>query len=158
MKNRNFLTLCLCASVALTSCAAITPANANRDLTIGIASAGAAANAAEQEYQSGQIPQTPANRNAINTLGNAYNDARAAFLVVLTAESVYRGTQNMQIAACAPGVINLQINGAPATCATATANATKAQAQLAADNAALTAKVAAMGTQTTQVNALAKKQ
>ena len=151
--------LLLLASSIQIGCSARTVATAHQDITVGIASAGAAADAAEKEYQSGQIPQTDANRKAINALGNAYNEARSAFLVVLTAESVYRGAEAVQIAACAPGAsaTALQVNGAPATGPAATANVAGAQKQLDSANATLAAKVAAMGTQTAQVQALVKK-
>jgi hypothetical protein len=159
-RYRVVLASCLLASCLVSGCAARTTATAHQDITVGIASAGAAADAAEKEYQAKQIPQSDANRYAINALGNAYNEARAAFLVVLTAESVYRGSQSVQLAACAPGAAatDLKVNGAAVTCAAATANVTKAKAQLESDNAALSAKVAAMGASTSKVQGLVKKQ
>jgi hypothetical protein len=158
MKNRFFLAVALCGCIGLSSCAALSPAKTNRDITMGIASAGAAANSAENLYQTKQIPQTDANRKAINDLGSAYNEAKAAWLVVLTAESVYRGSQNVQLAVCAPGAAatDLKINGAAVSCPQATTNAAKAKAQLDADNAALAAKVSALSASTAAVQSLAK--
>ena len=148
----------LAIALATASCASLTPAKVNRDITTGIASAGAAADKAEEMYQTQQIPQTEKNRYAINALGNAYNEAREAWLLVLTAESVYRGSQQIQMSACAPGVkaTNMHVNGAAATCEGATANVAKAKEVLATQNAALTAKVSAMSSATAAVTALSK--
>lgn len=93
--------------LSLSGCAAMnakapTTASVNQSITTVIADAGAVANQAEQEYQSGQIPQTPAVRTAINDLGTAYNDARAAYVVELLATQAYQSAEVKQIAACAP--------------------------------------------------------
>src|SRR5260370_40905453 len=93
--------LCLAGVFALllltVSCAPKTAATVNRDVTTVIAGAGAAANQAEAEYNSKAIAQTPTNRNAINTLGEAYNQARNAFITVLNAESADRGAEQLQL-------------------------------------------------------------
>jgi hypothetical protein len=138
----------------LSGCAAKTAATVNRDITEVIAGAGGAANQAEQEYQSGKIAQTTTARKAINDLGEAYNQARTAYLTVLTAESVYQGALQTQLSACAPASSG---NTAPSTvCSTATTNANSAAAQLQADQAALNAKVSNLANQTQSVQAITK--
>lgn len=147
--------------LALHGCAAQNPAQptvatVNQDITQGLAGAIAAANTAEQLYNAGQIPQTAAARTAINTLGESYNDARAAYLI-------YLGAVSQQVAACQPAVTSttsagststpaasasaLAINGQAVTCASATTGVTNA-------SAALQAKVNAMTTATSAVTAL----
>lgn len=151
------LALVLFAGIQFTGCAAATPANAHQTVTEIVAGAGAAANTAEAQYASGAIAQTPANRTAINALGAAYNDARAAFLVVLRAEGTYTQALNAQIGVCAPGAPPTSINGQPLTCAAASASVTAAQTALATANSALTAKTSALSTATVAVNAIPKK-
>jgi len=153
------LALVLFAGIQFTGCAAANTASApaNQTITQIIAGAGAAASSAQAQYQGGQIPQTLAARTAINTLGAAYNDARAAFLVVLNAEAAYTQAQNAQIAICAPGTSPAAVNGLPITCASATASVATAQAALASANATLTTKANALSAATSAVKALPTK-
>lgn len=146
------------AGLALHGCAAQNPAQptvatVNQDVTQGLAGAIAAANTAEQLYNAGQIPQTAAARTAINTLGESYNDARAAYLI-------YLGAVSQQVAACQPAVTSttpggttstpaasassLAINGQAVTCASATTGITNASAALQAKITAMTAATGAV--------------
>ena len=132
-------------------------APANQTITEVIASAGAAANTAAQMYQSGQIPQTATARTAINDLGNAYNDAKTAYLAVLTAETTYQAAVNTQLTACAPTSSTAKTGtnvGSATTCQTATVHATSQKAELDSANATLSSKVSALTAKVTAVKAL----
>ena len=158
IKRTRSIAAILCLAFLLHGCAAATPAVVNRDITTGIADAGTVAIQAEQMYQAKQIPQTTANRNAINALGAAYSDAKDSYGVFLTAEAVYNGAVSVQLAACSPAAAgtNLQVNGQPATCPAATASVGTARTQLTAAQTAYNAKITTLGTQTTAVQALTK--
>jgi len=149
--------LCLAGVFALllltVSCAPKTAATVNRDVTTVIAGAGAAANQAEAEYNSKAIAQTPTNRNAINTLGEAYNQARNAFITVLNAESAYRGAEQLQLIGCSPASV-APANPPQVNCAQTTQNAQSAAVQLQSANAALNSAVANLSNQTKAVQAL----
>lgn len=145
-------TLCLVGAI-LTGCAAKTAATVNRDVTTAIAGAGAAANQAEQEYQNKTIAQTPAARNTINTLGEAYNQARNAFITVLNAESVYRGAEQLQLVACSPKTV-APANPPAVDCTQTTQNVAKAQTDLQAAQSDLNAKISSLAAQTKAVQAL----
>jgi hypothetical protein len=159
---RIFLALCLCASVAMGGCAAANGTKAsvplNENITAGIAAAGAAAIKAEQEYEAGQIPQTATNRQIINALGTAYNDALETYRLYLNAASIYQNAQSVQLAACAPNAAttNLQIGGKPADCPGATSAATSAQAALGGAQTTFNLKAAAMAHATAAVTAISK--
>lgn len=184
-KNDRWI-MAICALVlfglilSLSGCAARnakapTTASVNQSITTAIADAGAVANQAKQEYESGQLPQTAAVRTAINDLGTAYNDASAAYVEELRARAAFQSAQIQQIAACKPsttpvatppangvtptppaGNATLAAPAAPsADCQslTVTANATK----LAATNAStqLSQKISALTTKTSTVKAIA---
>ena len=141
-------------AVNLGGCSAITGTKAapvNQTVTTVIADAGTVAIQAEQMYQAGQIPQTATARTAINDLGAAYNDARAAWLAVLQAESVYRATVNTQLAACAPASAT---GGGADACKTATAQASTAKVASDTANAALSTKISVMVSKTATVKAI----
>jgi hypothetical protein len=145
--------LLLSSAVLLYACAPKTAATVNRDVTSVIAGAGAAANQAEQEYQNKVIAQTPAARTAINTLGEAYNQTRNAFIAVLNAESVYRGAEQLQLIACSPATV-APANPPAVNCAQTTQNVSNAQAQVQAAQADLSSKIANLANQTKAVQAL----
>jgi hypothetical protein len=126
-----------------------TAAPVNETITEVIADADTVAIQAEQMYQAGTIPQTTAARTAINDLGGAYNDAKVAFSLVLTAQAAYNGAQAAQVTACAPPSTSTQANAAECTAATATAAAR--QATLTAAQSALSTQVSALVTKTTAV-------
>jgi ABC-type Na+ efflux pump permease subunit len=138
-------------------CAAMHSAKAgsvNQNITVAIADAGTVANQAEQMYQTKQIPQTDAVRNSINGLGAAYNESKAAYLVLLTAEAVYQGTQNQQIMACTPTGDGKSITSGPGSCADATQKANSAKAQLDSSQSALNGKVSTMVSKTSAVKTI----
>jgi hypothetical protein len=155
---------------SIVGCAALHPTagTVNQDITQAIAGAGAAANTAEQEYTAGTITQTAANANAINVLGAAYNDARAAYLVYLNAVSLEAAACQPATTTAADGGVTaipapgatpagttsitpsgagLTVNGQAVTCASATASATSA-------NAAVQAKLVTLTGATATVQAL----
>lgn len=135
------------------------PGSVNQNITVAIADAGTVANQAELMYQAKQIPQTDAVRTAINDLGAAYNEARAAYLVLLTAETVYQATQNQQLIACTPTGDGKAPASGPASCSDAAQKAASAKTQLDSAQTALNGKVSAMVTQTSAVKAItAQKQ
>jgi hypothetical protein len=160
-RKMSLLSAVLCG-LLLYGCAAATTTSVNRDITTGIADAGVTAITAEQEYQAGTIPQTPTARTVINDLGDSYNQAKAAWLLVLNAENAYRTAQNQQIAACTPvtsGSVAANPGSAPiatANCTAATKSATAAQAQVTQTQTALNTTVATMSTQTASVKAITK--
>jgi hypothetical protein len=139
-------------------CAAMkspTAATVNQSITIAIADAGAAAIQAEAEYNAGTIPQTATSRKIINTLGNDYNDAKAAWIVYLQAVATVQAAQSQQITACAPppaGTTPPASNG----CAAATTAASAAQANVTAAQVALDNKVSALTVDTNAVKAISK--
>jgi hypothetical protein len=144
--GKMFLALALACSLA--GCSLLNTAQSapvNKTITEVIADAGVAATTAEQMYQSGQIPQTAAARTAINDLGNAYNDAKTAYIAVLTAETTYQAAVNSQLLACAPPSTapngTIASTGSSATCTNATAHATATKVTLDNSNAALQTKV-----------------
>jgi hypothetical protein len=155
-----FLLICAAGISALLfcGCAAMNSPKAgsvNQNITVAIADAGTVANQAEQMYQAKQIPQTETVRNAINDLGAAYNEARSAYLVLLTAESVAQGTQNQQLIACAPS--RSSTTKGPGSCDDYTQKAAAAQTQLNVSQAALNEKVSAMVNKTNVVKAITQK-
>jgi hypothetical protein len=140
-------------------------ATVHQDVTTAIADAGAAAFEAQREYTAGQLPQTPAVRTVINDLGSAYNDAKNAFLMLLNAESVYRGAQSQQLAACSPPtgigtaagpgpVPAASVSTPQATCQMFTQNVATAKSNLDKNTVALDAAVSQMVTRTNVVKAL----
>lgn len=134
-------------------CAAQTAATVNRDITAVIAGAGAAANQAEQEYQNKTISQTPAARNAINTLGAAYEQARAAYVIYLDAEKVYQAAEDLQLRACTPSLTAAN-PGSAANCQATAQSATAAQSKLQATQNDLNNMIANLAHQTRAVQAL----
>lgn len=132
---------------------ASTPATVNVDITSVIAAAGAAANQAEQAYQNKTIAQTPAARNAINTLGAAYEQARLAYGAVLEAEQIYRQAEAMQVSSCVPSLASAS-PGSAANCQATGQSAAAAQTKLQTAQAGLNAKIANLANQTKAVQAL----
>lgn len=129
-----------------------TSAPVNETITEVIADAGTVAIQAEQMYTAGSIPQTVADRTAINDLGTAYNDAKAAYSAVLTAEAAYNAAQTAQVTACAPPSTSTQSNAA--ACTTATQSAAGTQATLTTAQAALSTQVSALVTKTSAVKTI----
>lgn len=152
-----FTILWFCFACTIGGCSLVKTAQsapAQETLTEVIADAGTAALTAEQMYQAGTIPQSAAARTAINDLGNAYNDAKAAYVAVLTAETVYQAAVNSQLQACAPpstGTGPTAATGSAATCTNATAHATAQKVIMDSSTAALTTKVGAL---TAKINAV----
>ena len=140
------------ASIAVCGCGpkTITAATANKSVSQVIADAGILAITAEQQYQAGTIPQTPAARSAINDLGSAYNQARQLFSAVLYAQATTNGATTTQLAACAPG-------GTAAACTDATAKVTAAQTVLNTSQAQLTVGIGALTAKTAAVKGLTAK-
>jgi hypothetical protein len=145
----------LCCLALLYGCAAKTAASVNSNITSAIAGAGAAANQAETDYQNKVITQTPAARNTINALGLAYNEARNAFIVVLNAEAVYRGAEQLQLIACAPKAV-APANPPQIDCGQMTQNVANAAAKVQAAETDLSTSVANLANQTKAVQALKK--
>ena len=152
-------------SIWLGGCSVLNTAQsapANQTMTEIIADAGAAATSAEQQYQAGTIPQNEYSRAAINDLGNAYNDARAAYTAVLTAEIQYHAAVNTQLASCAPpavsssGATTAQPKTGP-SCTDATAHATQSQTTLNNANFALSQHVSVLTSKISVVKALQPK-
>lgn len=145
-----------CLLCALYGCSLFQTAQsgpANETITEVIADAGAAANAAEAQYNSGAISQTSTNRSVINDLGAAYNDAKTAYLAVLTAETEYQAAVNTQLTSCAPAAGSSATTSGP-TCTAATSNVTSKQTALTGANATLSAKVSVLTAKITAVKAL----
>jgi hypothetical protein len=145
------------AMVALFGCAALrkpTAGHINKTVTTVIADAGAAAQQAEALYQAGTIAQTKPHRTAINELVTAYNDAKTAYTLLLTAEQAYQGAANTQLASCSPAA------GKPAsgpTCAAATATAATAKKELDVTQGAFASQVSTLQAKTAAVTSLAKQ-
>lgn len=152
----------LLAALALVfaGCAArnVTAGSANQTVTTVIADAGTVAISAEQSYQSGKIPQTAAARTAINDLGEAYNDAKAIYTALLTAEAAYNGNQLAQVTACQPASTQGGIVPDPAKCAAATQAATTAKAVADAAQGNLTTSLNALSAKTAAVKAITPAQ
>lgn len=162
-----FVLILSLSGCAARSAKAPTTASINQTITTAIADAGAVANQAEQEYQAGQLPQTAVVRTAINDLGTAYNDAKAAYVVELQATAAYEDGQMQQIAACAPAQSGLAPTPVAATAPSTPSTAPSAKCQsltvtanarkVAADNAQtqLNQKVSALTAKTSAVKAIA---
>jgi hypothetical protein len=147
--------LVLAGALALGGCAVLQKAQSapvNKTITEVIADAGAVANSAEQMYNAGTIPQTAGARTAINDLGNAYNLAKDAWVMVLKAESAYNAAVAAQLSACAP-----TSSGAANTtgCTAATTNAKTAKTNSDAKTVALQTQVSVLVAKTSNVKALA---
>ena len=144
------------ASLLFTGCAAgkYSAARANQTVTTVIADAGTVAISAEQAYQSGKIPQTPAARTAINDLGNAYEEAKRLFSLALLAEGAYNASESAQISACQPATSQGGVVSDPAACKSATQAATNAKASVDAAQSNLSASLNALTTKTAAVKAL----
>lgn len=137
----------------IAGCAAqkpITQATVHQTITTAIADAGTVAILAEQQYQSGTIPQTATNRTLINDLGNAYNKAKDIYSDVLAAEAAANSATQAQLAACTPSSANAT------SCISATQSASTAQATLTQKNSTLETTVNALVTKTSSVKAIAK--
>jgi len=153
MRNHKLETLLVTLIVGISlgssiGCAPKTAATANRDITMVIASAGAAAAQAEVAYNNKTIDQTTTNRTVINDLGNGYEQARIAFQAYLNAEAAYQISENLQIGACSPN------GGSASTCQTATAQVNTANAQVQQASTKLNEAVSALSTKTKQVQSL----
>ncbi len=144
---------CLSVLQGCSALKAVSSAPANETITEVIADAGTVAITAQQMYVAGSIPQTAAVRTAINDLGNAYNAAKSAYQVVLTAEIAYNAAATAQLSACTPPAGALA-GATAAACTTATANATSAQTQMSAAQAQLSTQVSALVSKTTAVKAI----
>lgn len=156
MKRRKFFSGLLAfvgIFCGLAGCAAqkpVTAAAVHQTITEAIADAGTVAILAEQQYQSGTIPQTATNRTLINDLGNAYNKAKGVFQDVLAAEATARLATQSQLNACTPAA------AASAACDQATKNAQVAQANASAAQVTLSNTVNALVTQTSSVKVIVK--
>jgi len=140
----------------LGGCAVTNPPSAatvHKTVTTVIADAGTVAIQAEQQYQAGTIPQTAEARNAINDLGNAYNQARQVWQQVLSAESAFRDATTAQLQACAPATTS---PSATAACQSATATANADKVSLDAANASLSTSLNTLTTKTNSVKAITK--
>lgn len=151
--SRTLLVL-MSAALLWAGCAAKTTATVNRDVTTVIAGAGAAANQAATEYNNKTIAQTPTARNAINTLGAAYEEARAAFVTVLSAQAAYQAAEQVQLQACTPANVAGSTGAGGGNCAATTQTATAAQAKLTAAESDLNNALANLSNQTKAVQAL----
>lgn len=156
MKRRKFITSFWCLVLFFTGSAGcgpkkpITAATVNQTITTAIADAGTVAILAEQQYQSGVIPQTATNRTLINDLGNAYNRAKDIYQDVLSAEAAANSATQAQLTACTPATANAT------QCISATEAASAAQSAVTQKNATLQTTVNALVTQTGSVKAIAK--
>jgi len=150
----------LITSLLFVGCAArtVTAGAANQTVTMVIADAGTVAISAEQQYQSGKIPQTAAARTAINDLGAAYNDAKRVYTMLLTAEAAYNGNQLAQVTACQPASTQGGVVPDPARCAAATQAATTAKAAADAAQVNLTTSLNALSAKTAAVKAITTAQ
>lgn len=139
-----------------TGCAAgkYSAAKVNQTVTTVIADAGTVAIAAEQDYQSGKIPQTAAARTAINDLGSAYNIAKDVYIDVLKAEATYNGSQLAQVTACQPASTQGGVVPDPMKCQAATQAATAAKVNLDNAQTSLTTSLNALSTKTAAVKTL----
>lgn len=86
-----------CAASNLTG-----PAKTHQQITLLIADDCTLANQAKLQYTAGKIPQTETARTAINDAGAACEQAKFAFMLVLTAEQQYRVAQAVQVTNCTP--------------------------------------------------------
>lgn len=147
-------------ALVFAGCAArsVTAGQANQTVTMVIADAGTVAIQAEQDYQSGKIPQTSATRTAINDLGAAYNDAKTVYMALLNAEANYTGNQLAQVTACQPASTQGGLVPDPAKCTAATQLATAAKTRVDTAQANLTTSLTALSTKTAAVKAIAPAQ
>lgn len=143
----------------LFGCAAgqYTAAKANQTVTTVIADAGTVAIQAEQDYQSGRIPQTSSARTAINDLGDAYNQAKGVYSALLFAEAGYNSSTLAQVTLCQPASTQGGVVPDPAKCQGATQTASAAKAAVDAAQLKLSASLDALTAKTTAVKALSPR-
>ena len=135
-------------------CMAYKSSTVNLDITSVIAGAGAAANQAEQAYQAKTIAQTPTARNTINNLGAAYEQARTAYIAMLTAEESYQAAEKTQLNVCSPPPANIAYAN---SCPPATQATNSALTKFESAQRALNSTIANLANQTKAVQALSKK-
>jgi hypothetical protein len=155
-----FLIVAVAVTLLFTGCAArnVTAGQANQTVTMVIADAGTVAIAAEQQYQAGKIPQNASTRTAINDLGEAYNEAKRVYTLLLTAEANYNGNQLAQVTACQPASTQGGVVPDPARCAAATQAATAAKSSADAAQVSLTTSLNALSAKTAAVKAITPAQ